>query len=182
MVPCLVHSKGHWQDVGPIDCWAGDVPSPHALALAMGQLTTMRRVYLAEQERLQAEWNQDVCGLGRGSTSVGGSRDSPGAILEAACHTDSCSQYLQSSREHDPLMPARTSAQRPFNPSKSEPIPDTPSPVALCFLSAMLWALWLDQVTPSQSGLALLCLSYRISHFDHQSKMQAVSSSTMKAV
>lgn len=28
MVPCLVHSKGHWQDVGPIDCWLGMSLSP----------------------------------------------------------------------------------------------------------------------------------------------------------
>lgn len=114
MVPCLVHSKGIGRIWVPQTVGWGCPSVPLWLALAVGQLTTLWRVYLTEQ----AEWNQDVCGLERGSTRACIPGDGvPGAILEAACHTDSCIHYLQSSRGHDPLRPLRTSAQRPFNPS-----------------------------------------------------------------
>ena len=44
----------------------------------------------------------------------------------------------------------------------------------------MLWVLWLDQVTPQSSWPWFYYVCCGTSHFDHQSKMQTVSSSTMK--
>ena len=154
MVPCRFTQRGIGR-VGSHRLLAGDVPqSLDGWSLLWGSLRPHGE-FIWQNRRGQEEWNQDVCSPGRGSARAWIPGDGvPGAILEAACHTD-CIAFNIYSCPRDMILLCHWGHQPRGLSALPGPgaHPDNFSPIAFCFLQLCYGHRGCTRRHPSHPGL-----------------------------